>query len=352
MQDLPTLTWHDGKVRILDQTQLPHELVMLEISDYQGVIQAIKSLAVRGAPAIGVAAAFAVVLSVWHLPDNDRQGFIERANKAIAETRSSRPTAKNLSWAVERMRDVMTRNLNRPLHEIKQVLLQAAQNLLEDDVARCRAIGKHGAALLPDRCAVLTYCNAGALATAGHGTALGVIRTAVEQGKKIQVFACETRPLLQGARLTAFELMEDSIPVTLICDNMAAALMRRGLVQLVLVGADRIAANGDTANKIGTYGLSILAKHHKIPFYVAAPWSTIDMELSNGSGIPIEERHADEIRRFRDQAVAPDDVPVWNPAFDVTPNNLVDIIITEKGVVRPPFNVQLVQMLKEQANPA
>jgi methylthioribose-1-phosphate isomerase len=346
MQDLPTLTWHDGKVRILDQTQLPHELVMLEISDYQGVIQAIKALSVRGAPAIGVAAAFAVVLSVWPLAENDRAGFIETANKAISEIRSARPTAKNLFWALERMRETLTRNLNRPLHEIKQVLLQAAQNLLEDDLQRCQAIGKYGAALLPDRCAVLTYCNAGALATAGHGTALGVIRTAVELGKKIQVYACETRPLLQGARLTAFELLEDNIPVTLICDNMAASLMRRGLVQLVLVGADRIAANGDTANKIGTYGLSILARHHKIPFYVAAPWSTIDMELSSGSAIPIEERSADEVRRFRGELVAPDDVPVWNPAFDVTPNNLLDIIITERGVVRPPFNIHLSQMMK------
>jgi methylthioribose-1-phosphate isomerase len=347
MQDLPTIAWHDGKVRILDQTQLPHELVMLEISDYPGVIQAIKSMAIRGAPAIGVAAAFAVVLSVWHEADSDRAGFLEKANKAINEIKQSRPTAKNLFWAVERMRETMAKNLNRPLHEIKIELLRMAQWILDDDVQRCKAIGKFGASLLPDRCAVLTHCNAGALATAGYGTALGVIRSAVEQGKKIQVYADETRPLLQGARLTAFELMEDNIPVTLICDNMAAALMRRGMVQLVLVGADRIAANGDTANKIGTYGLAVLAKHHKIPLYVAAPWSTIDMELNNGNLIPIEERSADEVRRFQARPIAPDDVPVWNPAFDVTPNNLIDIIITDRGVIRPPFNVNLAQMMKQ-----
>jgi methylthioribose-1-phosphate isomerase len=346
MQDLPTIGWHDGKVRILDQTQLPHELVMLEISDYHGVIQAIKSLAVRGAPAIGVAAAFAVVLSVWHESESDRAGFMEKANKAINEIKQSRPTAKNLFWAVERMRETMAKNLSRPLHEIKLELLHKAQELLDDDIQRCKAISKFGAALLPDRCAILTHCNAGALATAGHGTALGVIRTAVEQGKKIQVYADETRPLLQGSRLTTFELMEDQIPVTLICDNMAASLMRRGMVQLVLVGADRIAANGDTANKIGTYSLAVLAKHHNIPLYIAAPWSTIDMETNSGNMIPIEERDGDEVRQFRGQAVAPENVPVWNPAFDVTPNNLIDIIITDRGVIRPPFNINLAQMMK------
>jgi len=346
MQDLPTIAWHDGKVRILDQTQLPHELVMLEISDYPGVIQAIKSLAVRGAPAIGVAAAFAVVLSVWHESDSDRAGFIEKANKAILEVKAARPTAKNLFWAVERMRETMAKNLNRPLHEIRQELLRTAQWLLQDDLQRCQAIGKFGAALLPDRCNILTHCNAGALATAGHGTALGVIRSAVAQGKRIHVFIDETRPLLQGSRLPAFELQEENIPATLICDNMAAALMRRGMVQVVLVGADRIAANGDTANKIGTYGLAVLAKHHNIPFYVAAPWTTIDMELNSGQLIPIEERDADEVRRVQGRPIAPEDIPVWNPAFDVTPNNLIDLFITDRGVVRPPFAGALAQMMK------
>jgi len=346
MQDLPTIAWHDGKVRILDQTQLPHELVMLEISDYHGIIQAIKSLSIRGAPAIGLAAAFAVVLAVWHESESDRPGFLEKANLAINEIKAARPTARNLFWAVERMRETLAKNLNRPLHEIKQNLLVTAQGLLQDDLKRCQAIGKFGASLLPDRCAVLTHCNAGALATAGYGTALGVIRAAVQQGKKIQVYSCETRPLMQGSRLTAFELMEEGIPVTVICDNMAAGLMRRNMVQLVLVGADRIAANGDAANKIGTYGLAVLAKHHNIPFYVAAPWSTIDLELSNGNLIPIEERPGDEVRKCHGQLIAPEDVPVWNPAFDVTPNNLIDILITDRGVIRPPFGPSLVQQAK------
>ncbi|MBD3384540.1 S-methyl-5-thioribose-1-phosphate isomerase [candidate division KSB1 bacterium] len=337
MDELQAVQWKDGKVLILDQQKLPNELVLLSISDYKNVVNAIKALNVRGAPAIGIAAAYGVVLSVWHLGDGDRAAFLETANQAINDLKKSRPTAKNLFWALEKMRLVLSNNLNRPLNEIRRVLLENARRIHQDDIQRCKKIGEHGAGLIAIRSTVLTHCNAGALATGGYGTALGVIRAAEDKGKKIRVYATETRPLLQGARLTAFELMEDDIDVTLVCDSMVGYLMQKNMIDAVVVGADRIARNGDVANKIGTYSVAVLAKQHSVPFYVAAPLSTFDFDLKSGEEIPIEERHADEIRQIGSIQLAPEDVAVLNPAFDVTPASLTSAIITEKGVLKPPY---------------
>jgi len=344
MDDIRAIQWHDGKVRLLDQRLLPNELVLLEISDYRGIVNGIRSMSVRGAPAIGIAAAFGVVLSVWHADEVDRHAFLEKANAAIDALKATRPTAKNLFWALDRMRRVLSRNLSRPLKEIKLALLSEAQSILDDDIERCKRIGRFGAELLPNRCTVLTHCNAGALATGGYGTALGIVRAAIEKGKKVKVFADETRPLLQGARLTAFELMEDDIDVTLICDNTAAYLMKQGRVHFVIVGADRIACNGDVANKIGTYNLAVLAKHHDIPFLVAAPLSTCDFEIASGEEIPIEERDHAEVRHLGSALVAPEEVPVYNPAFDVTPHELITAIVTDAGVAKPPYDQTLAKM--------
>lgn len=336
MDEIKAVEWVDGKVRLLDQTQLPNDLVLLEISDHHGIVNAIKRLSVRGAPAIGIAAAYGVVLSIWNADETDRAGFLTKANNATEDLKASRPTAKNLFWALESMRKTMSKNLNRPLHEVKKAMLRKANFILEDDIERCQKMGRYGAELLPIRANVLTHCNAGALATGGHGTALGVIRSAIEMGKQVNVYVDETRPLLQGARLTAFELFEDDIDFRLICDNMAATVMKQGLVNCVVVGADRVAANGDIANKIGTYGLSVLAKEHNIPFYVAAPLSTFDYSLKTGDGIPIEERDSGEIKTFSGTKVAPDQVKVYNPAFDVTPHQYITAIITERGVIKSP----------------
>jgi methylthioribose-1-phosphate isomerase len=346
MDSLRAVQWHDGKVRLLDQRQLPNELVLLEISDYHGIANAINSLGVRGAPAIGIAAAFGVVLAVWEADEVDRTAFLEQANAAIDLLKATRPTAKNLFWALDKMRRTLSRNLSRPLKEIKLALLREAQAILDDDVQRCKRIGSFGAALLPNRCTILTHCNAGALATGGYGTALGIVRSAIEMGKKIKVYADETRPLLQGARLTTFELLEDDIDVTLICDGAAAYVMKQGLIHHVIVGADRIACNGDVANKIGTYSLAVLAKQHGIPFLVAAPMSTCDFDIATGEEIPIEERAADEIRCIGSHALAPEEVPVYNPAFDVTPNELITAIVTDQGVANPPLVQSLNTMRK------
>jgi methylthioribose-1-phosphate isomerase len=346
MDELKAVQWHDGRVRILDQTKLPEELILLEISDYYGVIDAVNSLAVRGAPAIGIAAAFGVVLAIWRADEVDRTAFLTKVNKAIEDFKATRPTAKNLFWALEQMRAVLSRNLSRPLREVKRAMLHTAQMILEDDIARCKKIGEYGADLLPFRANVLTHCNAGLLATGGYGTALGIVRAAVGKGKKIKVYAGETRPLLQGARLTTFELMDEGIDVTLITDNMAAYVMQKGIVNVVVVGADRISRNGDVANKIGTYGLAVLAKEHKIPFVVAAPLSTFDPDLATGEAIPIEERHPDEVRKFGDRFIAPEDVPVLNPAFDVTPHHLISAIVSERGVIKFPDESKLQEWLK------
>ncbi len=346
MDEIKAVEWVDGKVRLLDQTQLPNDLVLLEISDHPGIVNAIKKMSVRGAPAIGIAAAYGVVLSVWNADETDRAGFLMKVNKAIEDLKASRPTANNLFWALESMRKTMSKNLNRPLNEVKKAMLRKANFILKDDIERCQKIGRYGAELLPIRANVLTHCNAGALATGGHGTALGVIRSAVEMGKQVNVYVDETRPLLQGARLTTFELLEDDIECRLICDSMAATVMKQGLVNCVVVGADRVAANGDVANKIGTFGLSVLAREHNIPFYVAAPLSTFDYSLQNGEDIPIEERDPEEVKKFAGTLVTSEEVKVFNPAFDVTPHQYISAIITERGVIKLPDAEKLAEWNK------
>ncbi|MCX7717598.1 MAG: S-methyl-5-thioribose-1-phosphate isomerase [Candidatus Sumerlaeaceae bacterium] len=335
----PRTIWADeGRVYLLDQTCLPGEVKVIEIETPGQMWEAIKRLRVRGAPAIGIAAAFGVWLAVRHLREGDSitlQQVVQTTCKYLA---SARPTAVNLFWALERIRRLVDANGSLPLEDLKTLILAEAQAMIEEDNAVCLAIGRHGADLLRDGDGILTHCNAGGLATASHGTALAVIFHAVEQqAKRIKVFADETRPLLQGARLTAWELRQAGIPVTLICDNMAASVMRRGWVQAVIVGTDRVAANGDFANKIGTYGIAVLARYHNIPFYVAAPMSSIDMAVPNGASIPIEERDADEVTTIGGVRTAPDGVEVFNPAFDVSPADLVTAFITEKGIVYPPY---------------
>jgi methylthioribose-1-phosphate isomerase len=333
-----TLRWEDDALVMIDQTRLPEELVLLTCRDVETVAEAIESLRVRGAPAIGVAAAFGVVVGVQQavVQGADHVGAGKAAIDRLSKTR---PTAVNLFWALDRMGVALDKVSDLPGAEALDRLLAVAQEVLEEDRRVCRQIGKHGAALLSDRATVLTHCNAGALATADYGTALAVIYSAVEAGKRVAVFADETRPLLQGSRLTAWELSQSGIEVTVICDSMAATVLRQKDIDCVIVGADRIAANGHVANKIGTYGLAILAREHDVPFYVAAPLSTVDMALPSGDRIPIEERRPEEITGGMGKQTAPDGVSVFNPAFDVTPNRLVTAIITERGVADAPFDV-------------
>ncbi|MGE5604761.1 MAG: S-methyl-5-thioribose-1-phosphate isomerase [Bacteroidota bacterium] len=327
-----TLEYQDGKVTFIDQTLLPGEIRYLTTSDYRVIVEAIKKLRIRGAPAIGIAAAFGVVLGAYEFQGSiDLPGQIE---KIIAELAGTRPTAVNLFWALNRQRKIVESKKDRPKKELIAALEREAIAIAAADERINRKIGEFGAGLLRDGMGVLTHCNAGALATGAYGTALAAIRVAVEQGKRISVFADETRPLLQGARLTVWEMMQENIPVTLITDNMAAAVMGMGKIQAVIVGADRITANGDVANKIGTYGVAILAKEHNIPFYVAAPLSTIDLSLKTGAEIPIEERRPEEVTSFGGVTVAPAGVKVFNPAFDVTPAKYVTAIISEYGVAR------------------
>lgn len=335
----PRTIWsEEGRVYLLDQTLLPAETKVLEIETPGQMWEAIKALRVRGAPAIGIAAAFGVWLAVRHLREGDSVTLQQIVHRTCAYLATARPTAVNLFWALERISGLVDRNTSLTFEDLKGLILTEARAMVEEDNAVCLAIGKHGAALLHDGDGVLTHCNAGGLATASHGTALAVIFHAVEQEKKrIKVFADETRPLLQGARLTAWELGQAGIPATLICDNMAASVMRRGWVQSVVVGTDRVAANGDFANKIGTYGIAVLARHHGIPFYVAAPMSSIDLSVPDGAAIPIEERDADEVTTLRGVRTAPNGVDVFNPAFDVTPEEFVTAFITEKGILRPPY---------------
>ncbi|MBH0203387.1 MAG: S-methyl-5-thioribose-1-phosphate isomerase [Nitrospira sp.] len=333
---VPTVEWRDGAVRLLDQSQLPGAVEFLDCRDYQTVVDAIRTLRVRGAPAIGVTAAMGVALGAQAIPVTDYSTFARAVLAICDDLAATRPTAVNLFWALERMRRKLESVRAQPVSTIKQVLTSESQAILEEDIALCKTMGRHGAELIRDGQTVLTHCNAGSLATAGYGTALGVIRAACEQGKKINVIADETRPVLQGARLTAWELMQDHIPVTLITDNMAGSLMRQGKIHLCIVGADRIAANGDVANKIGTYSVAVLAKAHNIPFYVAAPYSTIDLKTKSGDEIPIEQRNPSEVTTIHGgHPVAPKDVAVYNPAFDVTPAELITAIITERGVFKP-----------------
>jgi methylthioribose-1-phosphate isomerase len=330
-----SLAWRgatEGFLELLDQTKLPGELVYLQCKSIDQVWQAIRNLSVRGAPAIGVSAAYAVVLGVRSYA----QPTIEEVKQATDYLRTSRPTAVNLFWALDRMDAVAERYFKaKPPSSLLDHLLAEAEAIEEDDVNTSKKIGEFGAALIPEGGGVLTHCNTGALATADYGTALAAIILAWEKGKRFRVFADETRPLLQGARLTAWELQQRGISCTLICDNMAAQVMREGKVQLAIVGADRIAANGDTANKIGTYGVAILARHHQIPFYVAAPHSTFDLSLKNGQGIPIEQRSSEEITNAFGKRTAPAKIEVYNPAFDVTPAELITGIVTEAGVIQP-----------------
>jgi methylthioribose-1-phosphate isomerase len=344
-----TLEWTEGGVRFIDQTKLPGEETYLTCATYQQVADAIRNMVVRGAPAIGVAAAMGIALGVKH-SKAESAGELKRELDEICDViGKTRPTAVNLFWAIQRMQEKFERIRIRPIPQIKRELIEEAQRMHAEDIAANQAMGRHGATLMPSSGGVLTHCNAGALATAGYGTALGVIRAAVEAGKKIHVYADETRPFLQGSRLTAWELMKDGIPTTVISDNMAGAMMKQGKIGAIVVGADRIAANGDVANKIGTYTVAILAKEHGIPFYVAAPLSTIDFACADGSGIPIEQRNAREITHFAGRQMVPDGVSIENPAFDVTPAKYVSAIITERGVARAPYGDSLLKLSNLEA---
>ena len=341
----PAITWKNGRVVMIDQRRLPGREVYIVCRDYERVAEAIETLAIRGAPALGVAAAYGVALGIARLkPGANLDEAFARIYKRLWRTR---PTARNLFWALERMKAVYEKSWGLGLGALQKKLLAEAAAIDREDVMINRRLGRNGSALIKSGSTVLTHCNAGALATAGYGTALGVVRAAVERGKKVRVIADETRPVLQGARLTVWELARDRIPVTLITDNMAASLMARGEIDLVIVGADRIARNGDTANKIGTYGVAVLAKEHGIPFYVAAPLSTIDLTLRDGSGIPIEERSSDEVRKLRGKLITLPKVDVRNPAFDVTPAKYISAIISEKGIARPPLTRSLASLNKK-----
>ena len=326
-----TVFWRDDAVVMIDQRILPHEERYNEYRDVREVADAIRDMVVRGAPAIGVAAAFGVALAA-RVSDGNVNAILEACDLLA----STRPTAVNLFWAIERMKE--------HIDEGAQAMLAEAESILQEDIANCKAMGSFGAELVPDEATILTHCNAGALATGGWGTALGVIRSAVAQGKKVRVIADETRPFLQGARLTAWELKRDGIDVTVVPDVAAAALIASGEIDMVVVGTDRVAKNGDVANKIGTYGVALAAHADQVPFYVAAPWSTIDMNCPDGDSIPIEERPSSEVTHVLGQRILPEGVPVRNPAFDVTPCELVTALITEVGVVRPPFEDELKRM--------
>jgi len=344
------LRWSEGGLVLLDQRVLPEREEYLVCAEVEEVARAIETLAVRGAPAIGCAAAFGVALAAQRSAARDAAALGREVEAAAVRLAATRPTAVNLFWAIARMRRRLAAALceaGASAARVRGALLAEAEAILAEDVAACRALGRHGAALVPEGARILTHCNAGALATGGYGTALGVVRAAVEAGRHVSVLADETRPFLQGARLTAWELARDGIPVAVVTDGMPAHLMRAGEVDLVIVGADRVAANGDVANKIGTYGLALLARAHGIPFYVAAPCSTIDPATAEGAAIPIEERGRDEVARIGGVAVVPEGVPVRHPAFDVTPAALVTALVTERGVVASPNRDSLAALLRE-----
>ncbi|HEY9650462.1 MAG TPA: S-methyl-5-thioribose-1-phosphate isomerase [Coleofasciculaceae cyanobacterium] len=331
------VVWQDSHVLLIDQTRLPREYAVVEISRCDDMARAIKTMIVRGAPAIGVAAAYGMYLGAREIETENRDEFLTKLEQVAQQLRQTRPTAVNLFWAISRMLKNAYETIGS-VAQLKETLLKTAQTIQMEDLQTCQAIGDHGLEALPahpHQLCLLTYCNTGSLATAGYGTALGVVRSAWREGRLLRVYASETRPRLQGAKLTAWECVQDGIPVTLITDNMAAHCMNRGMIDAVVVGADRIAANGDTANKIGTYSLALVAKAHNIPFFVAAPLSTVDFELSNGMEIPIEERHPVEIYQVGETVICPPGIEFYNPAFDVTPAELITGIITEEGVVAP-----------------
>jgi len=341
---IQTLEWTKSGVVFIDQTKLPTEEVYVTCTTHQQVADVIRNMVVRGAPAIGVAAAMGIALGVKNSTAENAADLKKDFDRICEIIRQTRPTAVNLFWAIRRMTEKFESLRSRPIAQIRQALIDEARRMHAGDIAANQAMGRHGAALMPSSGGVLTHCNAGALATAGYGTALGVIRAAVEQGKKIQVYADETRPFLQGSRLTAWELMKDGIPTTVISDNMAGAMMQQGKIGAIVVGADRIAANGDVANKIGTYTVAVLAKEHGIPFYVAAPISTVDLDTPDGSRIPIEQRNAREVTHIAGKQMVPDGVQIENPAFDVTPAKYVAAIITERGIARAPYTESLRQL--------
>lgn len=340
---IKTIEWTDEGVVMIDQRHLPTEELYPVFRTYEEVAWAIREMVIRGAPAIGIAAAMGVALGAKGLPEEDREAFRNELDQICAVLAATRPTAVNLFWAIERVRNLALGLLQNgaPIAEIKQRLVAEALQMHKEDIEANERMGRYGAELIPDGSTILTHCNAGALATAGYGTALGVIRAAVDAGKHVAVFADETRPFLQGARLTAWELHKDQIPVTLITDNMAGFFMRRGAIDCVIVGADRIAANGDVANKIGTYSVAVLAAENDIPFYVAAPISTLDLSLDSGDEIPIEERREEEVTHVKGLQLAPAGIRIANPAFDITPHRYITAIITERGVARPDYRESL-----------
>jgi len=329
-----TINWKNNKIRYIDQTLLPHKVKFVNCSDISKLWRAIKRLEIRGAPAIGLAGALGVALIAVRSKAKTSPGLVKEVGKCVKYLVSSRPTAVNLFWALTRMDSLAKSNSSLPAPDLKRLLIKEALEIIAEDKASCRAMARHGAKLVRKGDTILTHCNAGGLATADYGTALGVLFEAHKQGKRIKVYADETRPLLQGARLTAWELLNEGIDTTLICDNMAASLMAKGKIDKIFVGADRIASNGDAANKIGTYSLAVLAKYHKVPFYVVAPLSTFDFKLKTGKDIPIEERSGDEVRSVMGKRIAPRNVKVYNPAFDVTPNRLITGIVTENGIIK------------------
>jgi methylthioribose-1-phosphate isomerase len=339
-----TIEYIDDNVVLIDQTKLPVKEVYATCKTYKDVGKAIKNMLIRGAPAIGVAAAMGIALGAQDIKARDFDGFKKEIDKICAYLGGTRPTAVNLFWAIGRMKKLLDDNSKKTVPQLKNILKAESKKILQEDIRICKKIGINSGGLIAEEDTILTHCNAGALATGGYGTALGVIRAAHGSKKRIQVFACETRPFLQGARLTAWELMQDNIPVTLITDNMAGYFMKKGMIDKIVVGADRIASNGDTANKIGTYSLSVLAKEHKIPFYIAAPVSTFDFSANTGDDIPIEERDAKEVTHVFGKRIAPDNVGVRNPAFDVTPNKYITAIITEQGIVRKPFTESIMEL--------
>jgi methylthioribose-1-phosphate isomerase len=343
---LPTIEWQADAVVMIDQRKLPGQEVYLRCKTANEVARAIKTMVIRGAPAIGVAAAMGIALGMNRSTAQGTRQFAVDFNKLCDLMAGTRPTAVNLFWAIDRMKKVFgeAARAGKSVDEIKTELVKDANAIHDEDVASCREMGRFGAELVPSGARILTHCNAGALATAGYGTALGVIRAAAEQGKVMQVFADETRPFLQGARLTAWELVRDGVPTTVITESMAGPLMQRGGIDFIVVGADRIAANGDFANKIGTYTVAMMAAAHNVPFYVAAPLSTIDLATADGEAIPIEQRNAREMTHLGSTQLAPDGASVWNPAFDVTPHRLVAGIITEKGVARAPYSDSLARL--------
>jgi methylthioribose-1-phosphate isomerase len=345
--DIRTIEWKNKSIKIINQTKLPLKLEYLYIKDLKTLWRAIKELKVRGAPALGAAAAWGVYLGIKDSKAKNFADFSKDLEKVAKYLASCRPTARNLFWGIERMCSIAVRNQQEPVSLIKKLLFKEAQKIIEEDRQTSRRIGRYGAKLIKDKDTILTICNAGILATIDYGTALGVIYKAKEEGKRLKVYACETRPLLQGARLTTWELKKKGIDVTLICDSMAATLMQQGKIGKVIAGADRIAANADTANKIGTYNLAVLSHYHKIPFYIAAPHSTFNLRIKTGKDIPIEERNSKEVTGlFFKRPITGRNIKVFNPAFDITPQHLITAIITDKGIIRPPFIKNIVKILK------